>query len=196
MIEYLKHNYSDFKASVIADTLGINIHNIYHKAELLGLKKSARFFGSDKSGRLSGFRGINTRFKKGNIPWNKGKHIGSKGRSKKTQFKKGHLPHNTKKDLCITTRACGHKFIRIALAKWIELGRYNWEEVNGAIPPGLNLVFKNGHPQNCEINNLELITNEELMKRNSIHNLPEELKSAIHTLGVLNRKIHDYEKRD
>lgn len=42
---------------------------------------------------------------------------------------------------------------------------------------------------NVVLENIELITNAELMKRNTIHNLPEELVDVIRLTGRVKRKI-------
>lgn len=144
--------------------------------------------------------------KKGNVPLNKGKKLTdyvsqeSIERMKGTQFKKGQLPQNTKTDLSISirtdNRGVRNKFIRISLSKWIPLHRYNWEKENGKIPAKQKLIFKDGNTMNCEIDNLELLTSAELMRRNSFHNnYPKEICLAIQLQGVLNRQINKHLKK-
>jgi hypothetical protein len=145
------------------------------------------------------------RRKPGEVPPNKGKRqkewMSARGRKKvkASQFKKGNLPHNTRSDFDIVIRrdSSGHDYqhIRVSLSKWIPLHRYNWERVHGKIPPKMKLVFKDGNTMNCAVNNLELLTAAELMKRNSWHNYPEELGRAIQLRGALNRQINKHLKR-
>lgn len=60
--------------------------------------------------------------------------------------------------------------------KWRLLHREVWKQHHGEYPPrGTALIFKDGNRQNCDINNLELITRKQLMTRNSIHNYPQEI---------------------
>jgi hypothetical protein len=76
---------------------------------------------------------------------------------------------------------------------WIPLHHYNWILENGIIPEGMRVTFKDGDNRNCDITNLELITQKENMKRNSIHSLyPVALVNAIFTLGILKRKIKEH----
>jgi hypothetical protein len=77
--------------------------------------------------------------------------------------------------------------------KWESLHRYQWEQEHGPIPEKMNVVFKDGDTLNCEVANLELITNQEKMLRNTIHNqYPGELVKTIQALGVLKRKIKNH----
>ncbi len=40
------------------------------------------------------------------------------------------------------------------------------------------------------LDRLELVTRQELMRRNSIHRLPDELRDIVRTKGVLSREIN------
>jgi len=204
-LETLKRLYSDTQCSEIAKILNCTLHRIYNKAFPLGLKKSDTFLESIQSGRLNKLTasGVAYRFPKGHKPFNKGKkqkdYISEQGRLNilKTTFKPGHLPHNTKSDKEITLRndeGRQYKYIRIALGKWIPLHVYQWEKVNGPVPSGMLVVFKNKDAMNCDISNLELITREENMARNTIHRYPQELKFAIKKLHQLKRQIHGKEQ--
>jgi hypothetical protein len=67
----------------------------------------------------------------------------------------------------------------------------NWEAVNGPLPAGHAVVFKDGNKHNVALDNLELITRAELMRRNTRHRLPPELNAVIQLRGVLNRIINN-----
>ena len=112
-------------------------------------------------------------FKKGHQPWNKGTNYDAGGRAKETRFKDGHLPHNTKSDYDISLRkdksGRAYKYIRLSLGKWVPLHRYIWEMFNGEIPKGFIIVFRNGNTMDCYIDNLEMISRAENVKRN--HNI-------------------------
>ena len=105
-------------------------------------------------------------FAKGRPAWNKGLKGVMRG-GEATQFKPGQLPHNTKYDGCISVRADGYKYIRLELKKWVLYHRYLWEQTYGPIPPGMILVFKDRNPLNCDLDNLELISRRENLRRNS-----------------------------
>ncbi len=120
-------------------------------------------------------------------------------KTRATRFYKGHLPHNTKTDFEITVRADNrgvkYKFIRIRLGNWTPLHRYRWEQANGMIPPKMKLIFKDGDTMNCDIENLELLTPGQLMKRNSYHNYPKPIAEMVQLRGALNRKINKHLKK-
>lgn len=150
-------------------------------------------------------RSLDSRIKPGNISHNKGRKISDWmtpaqiRKIKKTQFKKGNLPHNTKHDLAVSIRPDkrGVKmlFIRIGLGNWKPLHRYNWEQVHGPIAKGLNLIFKDRNAFNCNAGNLELLTNAELMRRNSFWaNYPAPIGRIIQLQGALSRQINKHLK--
>lgn len=113
--------------------------------------------------------GLKGRFKKGNVPFNKGqKGVCAKG-CEKTWFKDGHLPHNTKPIGYERITKNGYIEVKVMERPNRETGEKNfkpkhhivWEEVNGLIPKGHKLTFLDGNPQNCNLENLALITNAE-----------------------------------
>lgn len=146
-----------------------------------------------------------SRIKTGNVSFNKGKKQSdymSKAaikRTKATRFKKGRLPANTLHDLAITVRhdkrGVKYLFIRIAVGEWQPLHRHNWELVYGAISAKMNLVFKDHNTMNCNVENLEILTNADLLRRNSLHNYPEPIARIIQLRGALNRQINKHLKR-
>lgn len=146
-----------------------------------------------------------SRIQKGALPYNKSMRIEqfmsaeAIERCKKTRYKTGHLPHNTKNDLDVSIRPDkrGVKYlhIRVALGEWVPLHRYNWMRVYGEIPKGRKLLFKDRNPFNCNVDNLELLTPADLMKRNSVHKYPAEIARIIQLRGVLNRQINKHLKR-
>jgi hypothetical protein len=141
-------------------------------------------------------------FKKGCIPPNKGKGMSREIREKvsRTWFPSGHQPHNTKEDGMIVGRIdnTGKKYlyIREAKSKWELLHRHLWRKHHGQIPAGLIVAFKDGNSENCVIENLELIDRAQNMRRNTIHNLPEEIRDTKLLIGSLTRKINNYVKNN
>lgn len=119
-----------------------------------------------------------------------------------TRFKKGGLPHNSvgvkDGDISIRKDTSGsvYKWIRVSLGYWKMYPVYLWEQTHGEIPPGHIVVFKDKNSLNTVIENLECITREELMLRNSIHKYPEEIKKTIKIISSITRQINKYEKQD
>ena len=51
--------------------------------------------------------------------------------------------------------------------KFIHWNRWAWEQAYGPIPEGLNVIYKDDNPYNHVVENLELVTDDELSRRNS-----------------------------
>lgn len=155
-------------------------------------------------------RQLASRFKPGMTPANKGKKqsefMTKEGidRSKAYQFKKGNLPHNTKSDGVISTvtntlrsgKKILYKTIRISLSEWRMLHVYKWEKKYGPVPKGYVVIFKNGNTSDCSLRNLKLVTRIELMKMNTIHRYPPELKQLIKLNSKLKKKIKNATKKN
>jgi len=202
-LRYLKSRYPHISTAVIAQFLGVTVSAVYQQAQALGIKKSETFLQSEKSGRLNKrIAGVGKpyRFKKGHTPANKGKKMSKelRERVKHTWFKKGHEPHNTKHDGYISIRKDSHgrlyAHIRISKGKFELLHRHIWEQHNGPVPEGQIVTFINGDTSDLRIGNLELITREENMLRNTRHNYPQDLQQAIMALNKLKKAIKDYGK--
>lgn len=104
----------------------------------------------------------------GTEPWNKGmKGLNIGGVN--TQFKKGNLSHNNKKNGTISirvTKGIPYKYIKIEKGKWALLHRHVWEIHNNILKKGMIIRFIDSDTFNCDIKNLECITQAENMKRN------------------------------
>lgn len=82
-------------------------------------------------------------------------------------------------------------------ANWEFLHTALWRQHHGAIPRGHAVVFRNGDKTDIRIDNLELVTRTELMRRNSYHtNYPPEIRQCIQLRGALNRKINARSKTE
>ena len=77
----------------------------------------------------------------------------------------------------------------------VSKSRYIWEQHNGPIPKGSVVSFKDGNKLNCDIDNLFLTTQEEIMLRNSLHNYPE-LRDVNRLIKKLKKRIQDAEKQN
>lgn len=184
--KFLIKHYPDKPNTKLAKQLNTTVRSILARANVLGLKKSQRYLDEKRPGK----------FKKGHATWNKGKSVYTGG--EKGWFKQGSQPKNTLYDGAITVRrdSKGHryKWIRIAKGKWEMLHRHLWEKEKGSVPDGCILVFKDGDPMNCKIDNFELINRRDLMKRNSGSvNLPDRMVAQC--LATQSRKT-DYELKD
>lgn len=194
-IDTLSRMYWDHYATEIAVVLGRSVRSVYDKARLMGLKCNP-----DKI-RRSGLMSSNNpntiaaRFAKGHIPDNKGKKMSPEvyAQVQRTMFKKGHRPHNHRAVGSERINVDGYIEVKVAEPnRWRVKHRIIWEQVNGAIPKGFNVQFKNHNPLDCSIENLYLISKaDQMAKENSFYaKYPRELQEVIHLKGVVNRAIH------
>jgi len=183
--------------------------SIYNKAYALGLRRSEAYLASEHACRLrrDNNPGAGTRFQKGQTSWNKGVSYTAGGRSAETRFKTGTV--NGKAALLLqplgTERVTKDGIRQRKILddgppqrRWKSVHMILWEESNGAVPPGHIVVFRDKNTTNIDIQNLELITRAENMRRNTIHRYPPELKSTIRQLGKLKKAISEAsnEKQD
>lgn len=109
--------------------------------------------------------GLDTRFKKGQIPPNKGKHISEELRAilREKGFQKGHIPPNLREQWSERITKDGYVEIKTEAhqKKWKLKHRWIWEQNNGPIPPGYVIRFKDGNKLNCNIDNLYMVTMNE-----------------------------------
>ena len=198
-IDILSRMYPDHFAKEIAGALGRGVSSIYCKAQQLGLESTP-----DKI-RRSGLLSCNhpnnvaARFTKGHHPSNKGKKMPPEVYSKvaRTMFKKGQTPVNHRDVGSERVNVDGYIEIKVAEPnRWRLKHRVIWEQVNGAIPRGHNVQFKNHNPLDCRIENIYLISREDQMaKENSFYaKYPKDLQEVIHLKGVVNRAIHKAER--
>lgn len=188
----------------IAERLGLSERTVYNWAYNLGLKKSPEYMKNTLSRLARNLQesGKAHRFKKGDAPANKGRKMDASlyAKCSRTMFKAGHLPANTLHDGAETIRndKNGHQYywVRITLGKWMPKHIKLWQDANGPIPKGYNVVFRDGNTLNCVLENLECISNAELMTRNTLHNLPDDVKELVYLKGRLSRVIYKATNKD
>jgi hypothetical protein len=209
-LRLVKKLYPDRRTTEIAKLLKRGVYSVYNAAHKLGLKKSQEYI--ERYCRLQKGQthcGVSARFKKGQVPANKGlKRPGwHAGRMKETQFKKGERSGIAAKNWVpigtILPDAEGYLRIKVRAAEhgkeptgfgnmkcWPLYNRYLWELHKGPIPPRHTVIFKDGDRSNCAIENLELLSMADNMRRNSIwKRMPPELIQVILLNGALKRRI-------
>ena len=192
MDNVLKENYPYKETSEVAKMLGLTTKQILCRARRLKLHKSPEVF---KGIRENGM------FLKGHVPFNKGKkqhEFMSEEVIQKTiatRFKKGQIPVNIKN--VGYERITRDGYVEIKTEKGFVLKhRMLWEKYYGKIPKRHVIRFKNGNKQDVRIENLELVTFENNMKDNTIHNYPPEIKTAMRRISKLKRMVKKYEQTD
>lgn len=181
----------------IAKTLKRSENSISGMANILRLKKSKEYLEKLRfdSMNLIVQSGEKYRFQKGHEPFNKGEKLTAEHREKVISkgFQKGQKPKNTMPDFTEVSHKKDEKRnivkIKIPEIGFVSKAKHNWEQVHGILPSGYNLIHIDGDYNNCEVANLECISDQELMKKNTIHRYPAELKKTIKTLSKLNKII-------
>lgn len=147
------------------------------------------------------------RFDKGDKPWNtgmKGLQVG--GRSVETQFKKGSIPANVKpighERICTKD---GYILIKVkepnpytnAKTRYKHKHLVVWEAAHGPVPEGHVIIFKDGNKLNCELDNLECISRQELVRLNKLQlsKMHEDVRPVIRTIAKLQIKQAELAKQ-
>lgn len=150
--------------------------------------------------------GIDTKFKKGQASFNKGKPMPADlyERLKPTFFKKGSFPVATAPLWSIRQIEDGYLEIKFTdkvrgRKAWQLLHRYTWEQWYGPIPKGYCVTFRDGDKHNCSIDNLTLVSkavNARLNHKRVRHlrDASPELKDKLITICKLQQAIYDKEK--
>ena len=73
---------------------------------------------------------------------------------------------------------------------WRPVSHLVWEEVNGKVPKGCMISFKDGNVKNVDIDNLELLTRQEMVSRNSSSRYPEEVRKLIAVKREFTRRMN------
>lgn len=136
--------------------------------------------------------GLNGQFKKGQEPWNKGiKGIYAKG-CEKTWFKKGNTPVNHKPVGSERITVDGYTEIKVAEPnKWRLKQQLIWEKYNGTIPKGYSILFGDGNKRNFDIDNLILVSRQQLliMNRNKLIQADADLTKTGLIIADIYQKI-------
>ena len=162
-------------------------------AELLNERFGTSFSHSQIKGYYANHKlnsGLTGRFEKGHLTHNKGmKGVCAKG-CERTWFREGHLPHNTKPVGYERVTRDGYTEVKVAMRpsrkdcndNFVLKHRLIWEQVNGPIPKGYVVTFKDGDKTNCSIDNLALVSfaeNQQLTRRKLRSNVPEITETGI-----------------
>lgn len=197
-LDLLRQRYPHEQTATLAADFGRSTRAIYSMAKLQGLKKSAAYLASEAACRLR--RGDNIgaayRFPKGHAPANKGlRRPGwSVGRMAETQFKKGQPNHN--RAPIGAERLSKEGYLQRKLTDtgypprdWVPVHHIIWRAAGRDIPPGHALIFINGDKTDIRLDNLQILSRADNMRRNSVHLLPPEIKEVVNLKRAIVRRI-------
>lgn len=195
--------YPDTPTDAIAAVIERSISSTWQRARKLGLAKDPAYLASEAAGRIrrGEHKGRRCWFKKGHVPANKGlRRPGwGPGRMKSTQFKKG-----VRQGIAVklwkpigTERVSkdGYRERKInndfpLQRRWRAVHLLVWEAANGPLPRGHAVAFRNRDKADIRLDNLELITRAELMRRNTYHRYPQPIPKMIQLIGAVQRKVN------
>lgn len=211
--QQLRARYENERTEDIASDLGRSARCVFNRANRLGLRKSRECIAcmAAERSRQEDHGGRRTRFQKGLVPANKGiRRPGwAPGRMAETQFRAGELNGSAAQKLVpVGTEVVDRDGYRkrkvrddappnLSRRNWAFVHVLVWMEHHGEIPAGHAVIFKNGNKADIRIDNLELVTRQELMRRNSYHNrYPKEVGLAIQLRGQIIRQINKRARRE
>ncbi len=150
---------------------------------------------------------VDTRFRKGQVPQNKGKPMPHHPNSAATRFKPGSTPPN--RVPLGTRRIDKYGYVQIKVAernphtghptRFVHEHRWNWEQANGPLPEGMALKCLDGNRQNCAPENWQAIPQALLPRLSGRWSLaydsaPDELKPAILATAQLQHAARELKK--
>lgn len=200
--QYVRDHFASNPTADVARAIGRTSSQVSQCAARLGLRKSEAYLASPASCRLRA--GISaspsTQFRKGMQPWNAGKKgYDPGGRCSGTQFKHGFVggaaaanyqqigTERVSKDGILYRKVADTGARR---ERWKPVHAAVWEESNGRIPCGHIVVFRDGDRSNFRVENLELISRAENMRRNTVHQWGKEIASLCQLKGAVARQIN------
>lgn len=168
--EFIKSNYLAMSPQRIANVIGGSETRVKKRIDQLGLVIPRKIIEQ---------RILDSRKKKGDIPFNKGlkqtdyMSKESIARTSKTRFTKGLIPHNSYNQPGKITKRYDSKgklylHICIKIGEWEMLHVHNWKKAGREIPKGHTLWCKNGDTTDCSVSNWECISRAENLRRNSM----------------------------
>lgn len=142
--------------------------------------------------------GYSTRFRPGEKSWITGKRF--PGRTNDGCFLPGHRSANAV-PIGTERKSDGYTWVKIQDGhknrNWKLKQRLVWEEHHGPIPDGYNVIFVDGNQDNFSIDNLELVSSQELLYAGVKRGLTDdqELNRSIIAAARLDAAIYNAEKK-
>lgn len=181
---YLVANYATTTNAELGRVLGRHPDRIATKAHLMGLKKDKGFLIEQAKKRPN-----SGQFKKGLVPFNKGKKLSqeTKDKLKATMFKRGNRPHNTLNVGDEREDKDGYGWVKVAEPSEWKLKHH--VAFGEEVPAGFKVIFIDGNKRNFERSNLALLSDADLMRQNTNQRFPPELRNLIITLNKLKKRV-------
>ena len=205
-IAAVRSRYATEPTHALALEMGCSVNRLHDLASRLGVRKERAVIADMARTRSShpDHPMHRTQFKPGNVPANKGRRTPgyAPGRMAETQFKPG-LRTWLQRPIGATRWIPSHSGAKTRYlyrkvsetprvpyhVNWKLVHVLYWERFRGPVPAGHAIIFRDGDPSHIRMPNLECVSRAELMRRNTIHQLPEDLKEVIRLKGAIKRAI-------
>lgn len=138
-------------------------------------------------------------FEKGHIPNNKGKKGVCASGCEKTWFKKGNIPKNHRTVGSERINKDGYVEVKVEEPnKWKLKHRVIWESVNGKIPKGYVVIFRDNDKKNTNIENLILVDRGTLatLNKTGLCNYNGEFKETAINIAKLKSSQNKAKRRN
>ena len=180
MVEYMEIICKGIGNQELTDRLNEKFGKDFKTKQVKAFKKNHKSLNS----------GLNGQFEKGIIPHNKGVKMSPDvyEKIKPTMFKKGNVPENHREVGSERVRSDGYIEIKVAEPRTWELKhRIVWQSVHGPIDPDDRVLFLDGDSLNTNIENLTLISNQELLELSRRKLIKKD--ASLTELGILVAKL-------
>ena len=190
---YLRAHYADMPAEDIGKAVNHTKKSVWSVAHKLGLQKSPEFRARCGHRVASTEESRRHRFVKGQSPPNKGKRLDefmsaeSIAHTLPTRFQAGHRPHNWREVGSEYTRADGYVYVRTPDG-FRPKNRLVWEQAHGPIPEGYVVAYKDGDRQNCQLDNLYLVSRQDWARLRIANETTEQRKQRLAKANVTRSK--------
>ena len=178
----MRHKYSIEEYQFLIDNVkGITLRELterFNRKFNLNVSENAIANQKNKLGISSGI--VGGQFKKGRVPYNKGKKMPPYvyKKANPTMFKKGNIPKNHRELGSERINKDGYIEIKIEEPnKWELKHRYIYKSMYGNIPTGYKVIFADGNKQNLDLDNLILVSPAEqlIINQNGLYKRDKEL---------------------
>lgn len=166
--EFIRNNFVGVGHQGMADLLNKRFGTKYTKGQMKAIYSRFKL----NSGRTG-------RFRKGNVPVNKGKKGYSYPGMVATQFKPGNIPRNWWPVGTERLRADGYVWEKVAEPnKWRQKHVLIWEAEHGPRPKNYVIIFADSNRFNFEPDNLILISQAQLVRMNQMHLIQNDIEAT------------------
>ena len=188
LVEHIPGRYNKDLADLINNKFGLSLT----AKQIRAYRKNHKLVSS----------GLTGRFEKGHVPINKGTRGMCNVGGNSGSFKKGQKPKNYKPVGTERIDRDGYILIKVQdhgtwNQRWRHKSRVLWEQAFGPIPQKHALIFKDGNPLNCVLDNLMLVTKNELARMNKmkLKRTSTEETQVMHTLAKIKIRKAEINKR-